>query len=280
MTKIIVPKFQYRGRNVPRLLMESAIVSDKKPKAPFDPLLHSRPLSDILAFYEIERDLECESPWKNDANKLPERVKFVAKKFMDRVRNKWIFAKDAYMILPNSQAPPGMETLPGQDYVLAKYFKSVKGFEENHSPTGSEKEVFVWLPYGPGGCGGYVIPTRDGVYNPITGTPFATEFDVWKAQEIWESWGFSKPRWVISKFYRNHDENEIYPVIFASSPGESEGGPATILLNKSLEMQERMFKRKFVEEVTCHECFQRRYFQDRIIGSFAAKQMKGLLSRF
>jgi hypothetical protein len=128
------------------------------------------------------------------------------------------------------------------------------------------------LPSGPAAAGNYVIPTREGVYNPDTGTPLATEGDFWKAHNLWKDEGFSEPRWVISKFYRHFDLNKTYPVIFSSSPGHSDGGPATILLNKPFELQEDLFNRKFIHEVSCSECGHRRSFPERIIGSFAAKE--------
>ncbi len=207
------PGFAYSGFDVPALEMsESLIEGLGTNKKAYELATDSMPLVWRVALYTVGRDLA----WGVDVN-LPQPVKDAATLvYADaqgrKGRGGW--HKDGILYLSRDQAPKGMRQPEDKDYVLAKYFIDIGGFEQKDdkwkiktSPT--TREEFVWLPKG---GGAYAVPTCDGVYNHLTGTPIETIEDSEKAIKRWMETGLTEEQ-ALKELSRNYRKDSGIAVV-------------------------------------------------------------------
>ena len=228
-----IPSFTYRGFDVPAIGMPACLVDDLGTGEPAYKLApKSSPLSWRVALYTVGRDL---SLGVEDAESLPTPVKEAGRLVYSdaherKGRGGW--HKDGVYILPRSEAPKGMLQPKDDRFVLARYFKDIEGFEQKEDgwkikPSANTREELVWLPFGE--CS-FVVPTKEGAYNPITGTPFETVRDRREAAKRWVSAGLTEEQAdkEISEFWR---ENDGVAVVGSWSCGSGYGPLRVIIYN-------------------------------------------------
>lgn len=205
--KVKLPGFRYGGFDVPGLELSASLTDDLGTSEQAYKLApKSAPLSWKVSLYMVGRDLEIGS---EEAEALPNPVKEVGRMvYSDCQKRKaeGTWHKDGVLFVPRSQAPKGVLQPNDDNYALARYFKDIEGFEEKGDawavkPSAQTEELFVWVPKG---CGSYVVPTMDGSYNPVTGTPFETIEDRKEAVKRWVNAGLTEQQTdkEISRFYR------------------------------------------------------------------------------
>ncbi len=174
--KIALPGFRYGGFDVPALDLSPSLIDGLGTSEQAYKLApKSVPLSWKVGLYMVGRDLGLGS---QEADALPGPVKEAGRMvYSDAQKRKaeGVWHKDGVLFVPRDQAPKGM-LQPNDSYALARYFKNTDGFEQKGDvwtikPSPQTEETLVWLPKG---GGSFVVPTMDGLYNPITGTPFET----------------------------------------------------------------------------------------------------------
>jgi hypothetical protein len=215
--RLTVPAFTYRGFTVPALTLGEDLIASIDSKEPAYKLASlSAPLATRIALYTVGLDGEIGEP---SVRNLPEAVREGGTRIYEDARQRkkkntndpadvpvTCWHKDGVYLLPRSETPKCMLQPEDPRYVLAKYFKDVDGFEERGGiwqirPTSDTTELFVWLPRGDD-C--FVVPTKDGVYHPVTGTPFETVLSKNEALKRWMSAGLTKEQAEegLTRFYR------------------------------------------------------------------------------
>ena len=204
-----IPGFTYRGFDVPALGMSTALIDDLGTAEPAYKLApKSTPLSWRVTLYTVGKDL---SLGIEGAESLPTPVKEAGRLVYSDAQarqGRGCWHRDGVYILPRSDAPKGMRQPEDDNFVLARYFKDIEGFEDKHgwkiNPSPNTREELVWLPFGDGG---FVVPTMDGAYNPVTGTPCETVKDRMEAVKRWVSAGLTEEqaRKELSRFYRRSE---------------------------------------------------------------------------
>jgi len=205
--KVKLPGFRYGGFDVPGLELSASLTNDLGTSEQAYKLApKSAPLSWKVGLYMVGRDLEIGS---EEAEALPGPVKEAGRMVYSDCQKRKIegaWHKDGVLFVPRSQAPKGMLQPNDDNYALARYFKDIEGFEEKSDawkvkPSAQTEESLVWVPKG---GGSYVVPTMDGSYNPVTGTPFETVENRKEAVKRWEKAGLSpeQAEKEISRFYR------------------------------------------------------------------------------
>jgi len=204
-----MPGFTYRGFDVPAIGMPASLIDDLGTGEPAYKLApKSTPLSWRVALYSVGKDL---SLGIEDAESFPMPVKEAGRLVYSDAQarqGRGCWHKDGVYILPRSDAPEGMLQPEDDGCVLARYFRDIEGFEKKDggwkiNPSPNTREELVWLPFG---GGSFVVPTMDGVYNPITGTPFETVKDRDEALKRWASAGLTEEQAAkeLSRFYRRN----------------------------------------------------------------------------
>ncbi len=224
------PGFSYRGSDVPAIRLSDSLIDDLgTSELAYKLAPKSAPLSWRVVLYRVGRDL---SLGIDDVDSLPTPVKEAGRRVYARCQKKkaeGTWHKDGAYILPRSDTPKGMLQPKDESFVLARYFKDIEGFENKDGwkikPSTNTEESLVWLPHG---GGFFVVPTMDGAYNPITGTPFETVKDRNEALKRWVSAGLTEEQAdkEISRFYRR--ESDTAAVCSWSS---DDNGPLCVYLN-------------------------------------------------
>ena len=204
-----IPGFAYRGFDVPAIGMPACLVDDLGTGEPAYKLApKSSPLSWRVALYTVGRDLSLGVGY---AESLPTPVREAGRLvYSDAQERKdsGVWHKDGAYILPRSDASKGMLQPKDDGFVLARYFRDVEGFEDKDGweiiPSPNTREELVWLPFGDGS---FVVPTMDGAYNPITGTPIETIRDRKEAVKRWIKADLTEEQAEkeISSFYRRSE---------------------------------------------------------------------------
>jgi hypothetical protein len=203
-----LPGFRYMGFDIPGMELSEALVDDLGTSEPAYKLApKSAPLSWKVGLYMVGRDLEMGS---DDAEALPSPIKKAGRMVYSNCQERKVegtWHKDGVLFLPRNQAPKGMLQPKDEGYVLARYFKDIEGFDEKDDdwvikPSYQTEDTLVWVPKG---GGSFVVPTMDGSYNPVTGTPFETVENRKEAVKRWEKAGLSpeQAEKEISRFYRS-----------------------------------------------------------------------------
>jgi len=202
-----IPAFSYRGFELPALDMSTELINDLGTNEPAYKLApKSAPLACRVALYTVGRDLEL---GEADAEALPEPVRqagsMVYKDCQAR-KGRGAWHKDGIFIEGTDATIRG-SVRPGKDYLAARFFKGIDGFEEKDGvwqikPSSQTREERLWVP---NGGGRFIVPTMDGAYNPITGLPFETIDSRNKAVKRWVDAGLTPEEAdkEISRFYRS-----------------------------------------------------------------------------
>jgi len=187
-----VPGFSYRGFVVPGMTLGIELINNLDTGEPACKLApKSAPLSDRVALYIVGRDLAMKEPL---AKKLPESVKEAGRRVYENCQARQAHGcwhKDGVLSMGSGEKPKGA-TVPN-GFVPARYFKDIVGFKQEGDSwkivASPKTKVFkVFLPEG----NAFIVPTKDGLYNPLTGTPFETIKDRDKAIKRWVDAGFTK----------------------------------------------------------------------------------------
>lgn len=233
-----IPRFSYRGFDVPAIGLPDSLIDDLGTYKPaYELAPKSIPLAWRVAFYTIGGDL---SLGIESANSLPDAVKEVGGLVYSASEREGGWHKDGVSILPRSDAPKGMLQPNGEGFVLARYFKDIAGFEKKNGgwevkPSANTNESLVWLPQGMG----HVVPTRDGVYNPVTGTPFETitirdrigALKRWVSESLTEKQAAKQ----MSEFYRMNEESTFAVGSWAGSTSYLLLGDVPLLISLGCE---------------------------------------------
>lgn len=222
------PAFTYRGFNIPSLEVPAQLIDDLNTGEPAYKLApKSTPLSWTVGLYMVGRDLML---GESDAEALPEPIREAGKMVYTKAQareGEGIWHKDAVLIEPGAGIKGSVR--PGNDYVAARFFKGIEGFEKTDdgwkiNPTPDTEESRIWVPYGDGR---FIVPTSDGAYNPITGTPFETIADREKAIKIWADAELTEKQAgrEVSRFYRGNGVHAVY------SWSSDSSGPLCVLLD-------------------------------------------------
>jgi hypothetical protein len=174
----------YRGMELPSsiLLPEPMIKNLGTTKAAYELAPKSTPLALMAGLYLVGRDLASYNGQglPPELATLPEPVRKAGERvwsYCQQRNGTGAWHRDAVEFLPMNQMPRGQRQPQGNDYVLARYFKNIDGFEDKGGvwmpKIGGNTEVIfpVVLPRGDGWFG---VPTYDGMFNPRTGTPIET----------------------------------------------------------------------------------------------------------
>ena len=247
-----IPAFSYRGFELPALDMSTELINDLGTNEPAYKLaLKSAPLACRVALYTVGRDLEL---GEADAEALPEPVRqagsMVYKDCQAR-KGRGAWHKDGIFIEGTDATIRG-SVRPGKDYLAARFFKGIDGFEEKDGvwqikPSPQTREERVWVP---NGGGRFIVPTMDGAYNPITGLPFETIDSRNKAVKRWVDAGLTpeEAENEISRFYRNLgtravdswscDDDGPLAVVVSDVPGGRYSYMGSFALSRSAERSE------------------------------------------
>lgn len=224
-----IPGFTYREFDVPAIGMLAPLIGDLGTGEPAYKLApKSTPLSWRVALYTVGKDL---SLGIEDAESLPTPVKEAGRLVYSDAQarqGRGCWHKDGVYILPRSDTPKGMRQPEDDNFVLARYFKDIESFEDKDgwkiNPSPNTREELVWLPFGDGSL---VVPTMDGAYNPVTGTPFETIIDRKEAVKRWVSAGLTEEQTEkeLSRFYKRSEGTAA-----VSSWSSDAGGPMCVFL--------------------------------------------------
>jgi len=204
---VSIPGFTYRGIEVQPMTLSGDMIADLGTGTPAYKLApDSTPLAYRVALYSVGRDLAWGEP---DAEKLPGEVKEAGKMVYEHNQKrpgKGGWHKDGVLFLRRNEAPKGMAK-PSDEYALARYFRDIKGFDEKSYKIKSSPETtetLLWLPFG---GGRYYVPTANGIFHPVTGTPFETIENEQKAIKRWMETGLTEEqaRKELSRFYRGSE---------------------------------------------------------------------------
>lgn len=174
------PSFSYRGFDIPALRISTELIADLGTSEPAYKLApKSAPLAWKVGLYMLGRDLAL---GEEDAKALPEPIKQAgrmvyedcqARTKPDKGSGAW--HKDAVLFEPEATIKGSIK--PGNDYIAARYFIDIEGFDEKTNkikPSPRTREERIWVPKGDGW---FIVPTKYGLFNPITGTPEETIAD-------------------------------------------------------------------------------------------------------
>jgi hypothetical protein len=194
---------KYRGfyipGQIPSCLIEDFAEKKSTDRSPFwdfaSPLVH-RVVLDVIG-----RDVE----WgMKDAEALPDGVKEAG----IAVRGRQGICgthNDALVFIPKSETPKGMRQMP-DPYRLARYHKGIEFPEEmvscgpqawtlstREDDLPSREQTYIWLPQtGNAKNPRYIVPTGEGAYHRVTGTPFETIEGREEAIERWREAGLTR----------------------------------------------------------------------------------------
>lgn len=177
------------------------------------------------AFYTIGRDLLLMDAEK--AERLAPEVRMAAKSVYRQARQKLrkgAWHGDCFVFIEKPDVPKGILHPSDEGYMPAWCYSDVEkvvpdgdGYKiETKSTT---TETFLWLPPGEGR---FIVPTKDGTYHPVTGTPFETVKDRKEAKKRWVSMGLSDTEadMEISRFYRELPKDRKYGISCSLSGDE------------------------------------------------------------
>jgi len=202
-----VPGFSYRGFAVPNLTLGAELIDNLGTGEPAYKLApKSAPLSDRVALYIVGRDLAIEEPLASD---LPDSVKEAGRLVYEGCQarqGRGCWHKDGVLYLRSDENHKGATVPSG--FVPAKYFKDIIGFNQEGdawkiNPSPQTEEFNVFLPE----SDAFIVPTMDGAYNPLTGTPFETIKDRSKAIKRWLDADLTEEQAEkeLSRFYRRNE---------------------------------------------------------------------------
>jgi hypothetical protein len=255
--KLKIPGFKYRGFDIPGSELSPSLIDNLGTSdwayaiAP-----KSVPLAWKVGLYMVGRDLDllpryCHLRFSKETKELPEPVKEAGRVVYSHCHQReegGVWHKDGVLIVPRSEAPKGILQPKDDNYTLARYFKDIDSFEEKNGvwtikPSAQTEETLVWLPRGFESAGiptfdtdSYIVPTMDGAYNPITGTPFETIVDRTRAIKRWVKAGLSEQQAEkeLSVFYKSDHNIDLHPleeytsIRAVYSWSSSDGGPLCI----------------------------------------------------
>jgi len=214
------PAFTYRGFDIPALDVPGELIDNLGTAEPAYKLApKSAPLAWRVGLYMVGRDLEL---GEDDAETLPEPVRQAGRMAYEdcqarRGRGAW--HKDGILFEPEATIRGSVR--PGKDYFAARFFRDIEGFEQTDDgwkikPSPDTRESRIWVPYG---SGHFIVPTGDGAYNPITGTPFETIKDRDRAINRWLDAGLTEEQAEaeLSRFYRGSNVNAVSSWSFGSN---------------------------------------------------------------
>jgi len=202
------PAFSYRGFDIPALDISADIIADLGTSEPAYKLApKSAPLAWRVGLYMVGRDLVLD---EEDAKSLPEPVRQAGAMVYgdchartEPGKGSGAWHKDGILFEPGTSIKGSMR--PGDDHIAARYFIDIEGFDEKTGdikPFPHTREERIWVPYGDGR---FIVPTRDGAYDPVTGIPLETIADSKKAIKRWVDTGLTQEQAEaeLSKFYRS-----------------------------------------------------------------------------
>lgn len=247
-----IPAFSYRGFDIPAVDMSTDLINDLGTSEPAYKLApKSAPLAWRVGLYMVGRDLELGEAY---AEALPEPIRqagsMVYKDCQAR-KGRGVWHKDGVLIEGTDATIKG-NTRPGKDYLAARFFKDIDGFEEKDGiwqikPSPQTREERVWVPKG---GGSFIVPTMDGAYNPITGLPFETIESRDNAVNRWIDAGLSPEEAdnEVSRFYRDSGTHAVLSWSFDyygplcvsvfSEPGGRDSSFGSSALSRSAERSE------------------------------------------
>lgn len=225
--KLNIPGFTYRGFDVPGLEISTDLIDNLETnKQVYELAPKSVPLAWRVGLYMVGRDLALGN---EDAEALPEPVRQAGSMVYEDCqarKGRGVWHKDGVIFGPESTIRGSIR--PGKDYVAARFFQNIEGFEEGDDawkikPSPKTREERIWVPYGDGR---FIVPTMDGAYNPTTGTPFEIIADRNKAIKRWVDADLTEEQAEkeISRFYRGDGVCAVY------SWSSDYGGPLCVSL--------------------------------------------------
>lgn len=221
------PAFSYKGFDIPALDVPTNLINDLNTKEPAYKLApKSSPLAWRAGLYTVGRDLAMDEA---DAESLPEPIRqagsMVYKDCQAR-EGRGVWHKDGIVFEP--EATIKGKVRPGEHYIAARYFINIEGFDkETHEikTLSSTREERIWVPRGDGN---FIVPTKYGAYDPITGMPFETIIDRNEAIKRWTKANLTEKqaKKEISRFYRG--SSGTYAV---SSGSNDSNGPLCVFVD-------------------------------------------------
>ena len=223
-TTVKFPGFAYRGFDIPALEMPASLIENLGTnKQAYELVPNSTPLAWRVALYSVGRDVAL---GEKEAEYLPESVRqagsLVYNDAQERKgRGGW--HKDGVLYLPRTETPKGMTQPKDENYVLARYFRDIAGFERKGDvwtikPSPETREELIWIPEGDGA---FAVPIRDGVYHPVTGTAFETLKSRDAAVKRWIEAGLTKDQ-AEKELSRNYRRSSGVAAVWSYS-GDGDG---------------------------------------------------------